>query len=218
VADDGEAIAEAARLLKPDLANQRVVKQVRFFAKNQRDCGAASAVGAATVAISLLIGDGKVTLDAFYVLLYAQVLLIFTAQIFATWATGLMGHARNPLLPTGLVLASAGIAAAGSYITSQLRQHESNAGSRAWWLLLGLAAVGALLGLIIRRAAESLLDELDDESWRQRVAPLVNEQEQAIAEMRRLGALLRDTPAAAARSGANVTSASPGSEHVHPAS
>jgi hypothetical protein len=40
-----------------------------------------------------------------------------------------------------------------------------------WWCLLGLAGVRALLGLIIRRSAESLLDELDDESWKQRIAP-----------------------------------------------
>ena len=67
-----------------------------------------------------------------------------------------------------------------------------NAGSRSWWLLLGLAGVGALLGLMIRRSAESLLDELDDESWKQRVAPLVSKQQEAIAQMWSMGVLLQD--------------------------
>ena len=53
------ALAAAARSLEPNLADEKVVKEVRFNAKNQRDCGAASSVGAATVAISLLPGGSR---------------------------------------------------------------------------------------------------------------------------------------------------------------
>lgn len=189
-----EAIAEAARFLQHNLADAQTVKKVRRSVKSQRDCGAASAVGGATVAISLLIGDGKVTLHAFYVLLFAQGLLIVAAQFFTYQSARLM--ARNvPFHETlGFVFAALVISGLGPYLTTHLRQHESNAGSSSWWLLLGLAAVGALLGLIIRRSAEALMEELDDESWKQRVAPLVSEQEKAIAEMWRMGVLLKDAP------------------------
>jgi hypothetical protein len=37
-----DAIAEAARLLKPRLADEQVVKRVRFSVKSQRDCGGAN--------------------------------------------------------------------------------------------------------------------------------------------------------------------------------
>jgi hypothetical protein len=223
VAADEEAIAEAGTPLKPDLANAQVVKRVRFYGRNQRDCGGASAVGAATVAITLLIGDGKVTLDAFYVLLIVQTLLIYAATFFIFRSEGLIAGLMasdwsGASLAATIGIVSTIITTVASFLIRQLKQHESNVGSLSWWLLLGLAGVGALLGLIIRRSAESLLDELDDESWKQRIAPLVNEQEQAIAEMWKLGTLLRDTPAAAAGSGAIVTSASPGSSTFPPAS
>lgn len=69
-------------------------------------------------------------------------------------------------------------------------QHESNVGSSSWSWLLVLAGAGALLGLIIRRSAESLVDELDDglddESWKRRVAPLVSEQERRSGKSGRL--------------------------------
>jgi hypothetical protein len=90
VTDDDDAIVDAARSLQPTLADAQFVNKVRFLVKNQRDCGAASAVGSATVAISLLIGDGKVTLDAFYVLLTAQAVLIYAAQIFTSRSAQLM--------------------------------------------------------------------------------------------------------------------------------
>jgi hypothetical protein len=206
VAAGEEAIAEAAT----PLAAAQVVKKARFYAKNQRDCGAASAVGAATVAISLLIGDGKVTPDAFYVLLAVQTLLIYAAAIFAMRAAGLTAGLTvpdwNPAVLTGTIgAASSVITAAGEFLTSQLK-HESNAGSLSWWLLLALAGAGALLGLSIRRSAETLLDQLDDESWEQRIAPLISEQKRALEEM---GAL-RNAPAEAAGAGARVTPASPG--------
>jgi hypothetical protein len=219
VADGEEAIAEAASPLKPSLDSQQAVKKVKFYVKNQRDCGAASAVGAAAVAISLLIGDGKVTLDAFYVLLAVQTLLIYAATFFVfrtqTLTAGLMAPALTYLV-SALGIVSTIITSVGSYLASQLKQHGSNVGSLSWWLLLGLAGVGAFLGLIIRRSAESLLDELDDESWKQRVAPLVNEQERTIAEMRTLGVLLRNAPAGAAGAGAKVTPASPGTSSSAP--
>jgi hypothetical protein len=121
-----EATADVAGFLKPNLADGQVVKQVKFYVKNQRDCGAASAVGAATVAISLLIGDGKVTLDAFYVLLNVQALLIGAAEVFSTRAAGLMDRDRGAArLAAAIVTASVLIAGAGSYLTSQLKQHES---------------------------------------------------------------------------------------------
>jgi Kef-type K+ transport system membrane component KefB len=190
VTTDGEAIAEAAAPLKPSLADPEVVKRVRFSVKNQRDCGAASAVGAATVAISLLIGGGQVTLDAFYVLLYAQTLLIVAAGFFAMRAAGMMDRSAGHLSAT-IGAASTVIAVASTYLASQLRHHGSNSGSTAWWLLLALAGFGALLGLIIRRSAESLLDELDDESWKLRVAPLVDKQQEAIKEMSGMGVLVQ---------------------------
>ena len=56
---------------------------------------------------------------------------------------------------------------------------------------LVLSGFGALIGLIIRRSAESLLDELDDESWKLRVAPLVDKQQEAITEMSGMAALLQ---------------------------
>ncbi len=104
-----ETIAEAARPLRPGLADEQDVKKVKFYARNQRDCGAASAVGAATVAISLLIGDGKVALDAFYVLLYAQTLLIFVAVFFAIQAATTMDQVRSVAwLSAAVSIASAG--------------------------------------------------------------------------------------------------------------
>lgn len=185
---DGDAIAEAAAPLKPNpdlvkpkpnLTEQQVVNKVRFRVKNQRDCGGASVVGAATVAISLLIGDGKVTLTAFYILLIIQLALIYTGTLFAISSAALM-----PRKTPGWVLAAAAagtvIQGVGLYLAGQLKQHGSNVGSAAWWWLLVLASLGALFGLIIRRSAESLLDELDDESWKQRIAPLVNKQREAI--------------------------------------
>lgn len=188
---DGEAIAEAAAPLKPNpnlvkpnpnLAEQQVVKKVRFRVKNQRDCGGGSVVGAATVAISLLVGDGKVALTAFYVLLIIQLALIYAGTLFAISSAALM-----PRKAPGWVLTAAAagtfIQGAGLYLAGQLKQHGSNVGSATWWWLLGLASLGALLGLIIRRSAESLLDELDDESWKQRIAPLVNKQQEAITAM-----------------------------------
>ena len=68
-----EEVAEATRPLS--ISDEHVVRKARFNVKNQRDCGAASAVGAATVAIGLLIGNGNVALDAFAVLLGAQAVL-----------------------------------------------------------------------------------------------------------------------------------------------
>jgi hypothetical protein len=202
VTADEEAIAKAARPLK----------KVKFYVKNQRDCGAASTVGAATVAISLLIGDGKVTLDAFYVLLVVQTLLIYAAAFFVLRSVQLMAPDWSKAGLAGLAFAmglvSTIITLVGSYLTSQLKQHGSNVGSSSWWLLLGLAGIGALLGLIIRRSAESLLDKLADESWKQRVAPLVNEQKQAVAEMGELAALLKNAPGEATE--ARVASASHG--------
>jgi hypothetical protein len=175
VAGDKATIAGAGRLLKPDLANEQVVKEARFTVRNQRDCGAASAVGGATVAISLLIGGGNVTLDAFTVLLIAQSLLLFAAQVFNVWSERLMGRDPSRPMLVATTIAATVIAAVGSFLASQLKHHGSNSGSSAWWWLLGLAGAGALLGLSIRRSAESLLDELDDESWKQRLAPLVTD-------------------------------------------
>jgi hypothetical protein len=177
VGDDGAAISERVSLLEPNLADEQLVKQIRFNVKNQRDCGAASAVGAGTVAISLLIGGGNVTLDAFYILLIAQSALLYAALFFNLRATRLMGQTTSNLMTVGGGIGSAVIGAAGSFLTSQLKQHGSNTGSSAWWWLLALAGGGALLGLMIRRSAESLLDELDDESWKQRLAPLVTDAE-----------------------------------------
>jgi dipeptide/tripeptide permease len=101
-----------------------------------------------------------------------------------------MGRNQPRLVSFTISIAMTVISGLSSYLASQLKQHESNVGS-SWWLLLGLAGIGALLGLIVRRSAESLLDELDDESWKQRVAPLVNEQKRAIAEMWSMGVLLK---------------------------
>jgi hypothetical protein len=187
-----EAATEAARPLQPNLSDEQVFKQVKFSVKNARDCGAASAVGAGTVAISLLIGGGQVTLDAFYVLLIAQGVLMVVALFFAMASASMMGREFSRLGAAGLFIAAVAISLVGSLLSSQMRQHGSNTGSLSWWLLLGLAGVGALLGLIIRRFAESLLDELADEGWRQRVAPLVSKEEEAIAEMWRMGGLLQD--------------------------
>ena len=216
---DDEAIADAGRPLNPGRADGQFVKRARFYTRNQRDCGAASAVGAATVAISLLIGGGKVTLNIFYVLLTVQTLLIYVATFFLGRSAGLRPRLTIPHWggATAMVLASTIIGVMGGYVVSQLKQHhEPNTGSLSWWLLLGLAAGGALLGLIIRRTAESLLDELDDKSWKQRVAPLVNEQEQAIAEIRKLGDLLRDAPAGGAGGEATVMSAGAGTASPAP--
>ena len=178
-----DGAAEAARFLKPGTsADEQVVKKVRSSLKNQRDCGAASAVGAATVAISLLIGSGNVALDAFYVLLAGQVMLVYAAQYFTSRAAlSLDRTCRN----SGRRLLDHDYRhhRGGYFLVSELKRHESNVGSTSWWLLLGVAGVGGVLGLIIRRSAESLLDELDDESWRQRVAPLVDKQQEAIANM-----------------------------------
>jgi hypothetical protein len=205
VADGEEAIAEAPKPPKPNLADQKVAKRIRFRVKNQRDCGAASAVGAATVAISLLIGGGQVTVAALYILLGAQLLLIYTAVLFANLGANLMIRDTPDWVMPALFVGTF-MNAAGIYLVAQLKQHESNAGSAAWWWLLCLAGLGALLGLIIRRSAESLLDQLDDESWEQRIAPLVSEQKRALEEM----GGVRNAPAEAAGAGARVTPTSPG--------
>lgn len=178
-----DGAAEAARFLKPNLADEQVVKKVRSSLKNQRDCGAASAVGAATVAISLLIGSGNVALDAFYVLLAGQVMLVYAAQYFTSRAALSLDRDVPKLVVGAFLITTTVITGAGYFLVSELKRHESNVGSTSWWLLLGVAGVGGVLGLIIRRSAESLLDELDDESWRQRVAPLVDKQQEAIANM-----------------------------------
>jgi MYXO-CTERM domain-containing protein len=173
---DAAAITETLDLSQPNLADKQTLKKIRFSVKNQRDSGAASAVGAATVAVSLLIGDGKVTLDAFYVLIYAQGALMYVAQVFTFWSARLMHRDMPRFVTIAMVSVATALSGSGVYLTSQLKKHESNVGSSSWWWLLGLAALGALVGLIIRRSADSLLDELDDESWKQRVAPLVNKQ------------------------------------------
>jgi hypothetical protein len=175
VGGDKAASREAARPDKPDLADEQVVKEIRFGLKNQRDCGAASAVGGATVAISLLVAAGNVSLAAFNVLLFAQALLLFLATMFYNSSARLMGREPSRFLLGLLMSAATAVAAAGSFLSSVLKQQGSNAGSSAWWWLLVLAGGGALLGLIIRRSAESLLDELDDEIWKQRLAPLVTD-------------------------------------------
>jgi hypothetical protein len=196
MAADEEAIAEARRRLGPILA----VKRGRFHAKNQRDCGGASVIGAATVAISLLIGGVKVTVTAFWILLGAQLLLIYTALIFASLTGSLRDRDSPDLVPTIFPVATA-IAGLSGYFAYELKRHGSNVGSLSWWLLLGLAGLGAVLGLVIRRSAESLLDTLDDESWKQRIAPLVSEQKRAVEEIGALGVLLRNAPAEAPGTG-----------------
>ncbi len=178
-----EEVAEATRPLEPNLADEHVVRKARFNVKNQRDCGAASAVGAATVAIGLLIGNGNVALDAFAVLLGAQAVLIGAAQFFNLLATRSLSRDPPFRLYLAGVITTTVITAVGIVVASELKRHESNVGSSSWWLLLSLAGIGGVLGLTVRRSAESLLDELDDESWRQRVAPLVDKQERAITDV-----------------------------------
>jgi hypothetical protein len=199
---DEEAITDLAGLREPELRNPGVVKRIRFNVKSQRDCGAAGAVGAGTLAVSLLIGGGNVGLEAFYVLVGVQAALLYAAQWFSSRSTQLMGR--------GLSLGSAALFVCGAtafsvpslFLISQLRRHESNVGSPSWWWLLGLAGVEALLGLIIRRMAESLLDELDDKIWALRLDPLADQEnvrkvvtDIEIFQLRLAGAFMPTPPA-----------------------
>jgi hypothetical protein len=185
VKSDEEATTDWTKYLQPipNLADKKVLREVKFNVRSQRDCGAAIAVGAGTVAISLLIGGGNVAVDAFYVLLTVQALLFYVARRVTQRLEELVSRAASRAASHLISVAPFIVLGVGYYLTSQLKQHGSNTGSRSWWWLLGLAGATGLLGLIIRRTAESYLDQLDDESWKQRLAPLVNGQERAIAEM-----------------------------------
>jgi hypothetical protein len=134
-------------------------------------------VGAGAVAVSLLIGSGQVALDALYVLLGTEVALIYAAQL-SSIRSAQLGQRLDRKMSVEIVAGASVIAVVGYILISELRRHESNVGSSSWWLLLGLAGVGVLLGLAVRRSAEFLLEEMDDQRLQRRVAPLVGQQDQ----------------------------------------
>lgn len=175
--NDEEATTGLAAFREQDLSDVKVFRKIVFYAKSQRDCGAASAVGAGTVAISLLVGGVNVAFNAFYVLVSVQAILIYLGQFFGMRSAQLMRRDTSRGIVALFAVAATVVSGLSVYLTYQLKAHGAIVGSQSWWWLLGLAGVGALLGLIIRREAESLLDELDDIVWKLRSARLADKEQ-----------------------------------------
>ena len=93
------------------------------------------------MAISLLIGGGKVTVYTFYVLLAVQTLLIYAAVFFAIRADRVDGRVDRPdwrTWPPNFCPCRPSLPG-GRLLHLRVEAHESNVGSLSWWLLLGLA-------------------------------------------------------------------------------
>lgn len=184
-AAEAEEEGQSAAWPTLDLPDPKEDKKVLFNIRSLRDFGAASAVGSATVAISLLIGNGQVAVEAFYVLMGIQIALIYLTQYFygrlvlirSFTATRLFRF--SPFSYIFILIPILILSGAQAYLMLQLKQHGSSVGTSTWWALLAAAGAGAMLGLFFRRAAESALEVIDDEVWKRRLDQILEAQKQA---------------------------------------
>src|SRR5664280_602038 len=145
-------------------AAKRNIRRARTNTKFMRDCGSAIAVGGASIALTLIIGGLAIQKEAYVALLLLEGILIGGSAYFE-WRARSALTARSPIWYTvqiaivGTVIVAFGVSVAAE----PGHDWPASAYTASWWALVGFSLSAAFVGAMLRRVADRLLDDLDEE-------------------------------------------------------
>jgi hypothetical protein len=143
---------------EPSADPVEAARDLRVSMKFLRDLGSAQIVGGATVFLTLLLADLSMRWETFTAFEVVYFTLAAASRAFATSAALKRGARPHKYWRWVNNATVAAIILVGTFVGS--RDWPVRAESVAWWFIVGLSLVIALVGLIQRAAAEFRLDEI----------------------------------------------------------